>query len=64
MNKPLTNYQSALARLSRANTPEDYAKLDASLDRCYNAGVLTVSEYERLTVKLMMKQCQPYGHTQ
>jgi hypothetical protein len=47
---------SLAARFAKAKTPEDFAKLDQSLDRLYNNGVLSPTEFSRLTVKLMTEQ--------
>ena len=44
------------ARFAKAKTAEDFAKLDRSLDRLFNNGVLTVAEYSRLTTKVMTEQ--------
>ena len=49
-------YKSALQRLNKANTIEELERLERSLERIYNAGFLTVSEYGRLDLKLIHKQ--------
>ena len=49
-------YKSALQRLNKANTIQELARLERSLERIYNAGFLTVSEYGRLDLKLIHKQ--------
>lgn len=52
----MTNYQSALGRIKRANTKAELAKLELSFCRVYDAGQLTTSELSRLSVKIMEKQ--------
>lgn len=49
-------YKSALQRLNKANTIEELARLERSLERIYNAGFFTVSEYGKLDLKLIHKQ--------
>jgi hypothetical protein len=49
-------YKSALQRLNKANTIQELERLERSLERIYNAGFLTVSEYGRLDLKLIHKQ--------
>ena len=49
-------YKSALERLNKANTSKELAQLERSLERIYNAGFFTVSEYGRLDLKLIDKQ--------
>ncbi len=49
-------YKSALERLNKANTSKELAQLERSLERIYNAGFFTVSEYGRLDLKLTDKQ--------
>ncbi len=49
-------YKAALQRLNKANTIPELARLERSLERIYNAGFLTVSEYGRLDLKLIHKQ--------
>ena len=49
-------YKSALKRLNKANTSQELERLERSLERIYNAGFLTVSEYGRLDLKLIHKQ--------
>jgi hypothetical protein len=49
-------YKSALQRLNKANTSKELAQLERSLERIYNAGFFTVSEYGRLDAKLIHKQ--------
>ena len=56
-------YKSALQRLNKANTSEELARLERSLERIYNAGFLTVSEYGRLDLKLIHKQFDIEGQT-
>jgi hypothetical protein len=49
-------YKAALQRLNKANTSQELERLERSLERIYNAGFLTVSEYGRLDLKLIHKQ--------
>ena len=51
----MTNYQSALARFKKATTAEELNRLERSLERVYNAGCFTVSEYARLDRKLVAR---------
>jgi len=53
MNK--TNYQSALARINKANDEESLLQLEKSLERLWNAGIFTASEFSRLDEKLLSK---------
>lgn len=49
------NYKSAVLRINNANTVADLQKLEKSFDHVYNAGHLTVSEFQRLDSKIMDK---------
>lgn len=53
MNK--TNYQSALARINKANDEESLLQLEKSLERLWNAGIFTANEFSRLDDKLLSK---------
>lgn len=53
MNK--TNYQSALARINKANDEESLLQLEKSLERLWNAGIFTVNEFSKLDEKLLSK---------
>jgi len=53
MNK--TNYQSAFARINKANDEESLLQLEKSLERLWNAGIFTASEFSRLDEKLLSK---------
>ena len=53
MNK--TNYQSALARINKAKDEESLLQLEESLERLWNAGIFTASEFSRLDEKLLSK---------
>jgi len=53
MNK--TNYQSALARINKAKDEESLLQLEKSLERLWNAGIFTASEFSRLDEKLLSK---------
>ena len=49
----MTNYQSMVKRINQAETEEGFIKLHESLDRLYNAGIFTVSEFRRLDLKML-----------
>lgn len=51
----MTNYQTALDRIKRAQDTHALQKLDKSLERLYACGAFTVSEYMRLDIKLVDK---------
>ena len=51
----MTNYQSAIVRIANAKTVEEVVKVEAGLDRVYNAGHLTTSELSRLSDHAMRK---------
>jgi hypothetical protein len=53
MNK--TNYQSALARINKANDEESLLQLEKSLERLWNNGIFTANEFSRLDEKLLSK---------
>lgn len=44
----LSNYQSAVIRITNAKTAEEVAEVEKGLDRVYNAGQLTTSELSSL----------------
>lgn len=48
-----SNYASAAARIRSAKTESEIARIEKSLERVYNAGQLSVSEYSRLDGLLM-----------
>ena len=50
-----TNYQAFADRIKKANNKEGIKKLEKSLDRLLEAGVLTAYEYQRLDQKIMDK---------
>ena len=50
-------YKSALQRLNKANTIEELARLERSLERIYNAGFLTVSEEGSDTFGHIIEAC-------
>lgn len=43
-----SNYASFAERIRQAETPAQFDRLEQSLDRLYNAGVFTVSQFARL----------------
>ena len=47
-----TNYAAFTARISKATTHADLDKLEVSLVRCYDNGVLTPNELARLDDKI------------
>lgn len=51
----MTNYQSFLRRIKETSEPD---KLRTSLDRLYNAGIFTVSEFIRLDALILQRQSQ------
>jgi len=51
----MTNYQSALERVKRANSVHEIERLEQSLSRVYDAGQLTERELARLFVKTFEK---------
>ena len=53
MNK--SNYQSALARINKANDEESLLQLEESLERLWNAGIFTANEFSKLDEKLLSK---------
>ena len=44
----MTNFQSFLKRIAKAETAADCDKLDDSLDRLYKVGVFTVNQIGKL----------------
>jgi len=52
----MTNYQSMVKRINQAETEDDFRKLHDSLDRVYNSGIFTVSEFRRLDLKIIDTQ--------
>jgi len=52
----MTNYQAMAQRIAKANTVEAIDKVETSLNRIYDAGILTVSELMRLDSKLVDKR--------
>ena len=52
----MSDWQSMIDRINQAETKEGFRKLHESLDRLYNAGIFTVSEFRRLDLKLIDAQ--------
>ena len=52
----MTNYQAMAQRINQANTIEALAKVEASLDRIFDNGFFTISEYSKLDSKIVDKQ--------
>lgn len=50
-----TNYSSFVERIESENTYKGLKKLETSLDRLYNAGIFSVSEFKRLDTKILNK---------
>ena len=53
-----TNFETMANRVRKAWTTEDIKKLEISLDRLYNAGILTPNEYMRIDNLIMRKLYQ------
>lgn len=51
----MTNYQSFIGRIEKENTYDGLKKLETSLDRLYDAGIFSVSEFKRLDTKILNK---------
>ena len=51
----MTNYKSFAIRIEKAKSLEELRSLEKSLDRLYNARVLTVGEYSRLDGLILNK---------
>ena len=49
----MTNYAAMAARIRKAKSGADIAKIESSLDRLYSAGVFTPNELGRLDTLLM-----------
>jgi hypothetical protein len=49
------------ARFLKVKTPEDFDHLQQSLDRLFNNGILTVAEYSRLDVKMMIERAKLFS---
>lgn len=54
----MTNYASMKARIARADSLADTAKLERSLDRLYMAGVFKPKELMRLSFLIMDRNAQ------
>jgi hypothetical protein len=52
----MTNYQAMAQRINQANTVEALAKVESSLDRIFDNGFFTISEYSKLDSKIVDKQ--------
>ena len=52
----MTNYQAMVQRINQANTIEALVKLEASLDRIFDKGFFTISEYSKLDTQIVDKQ--------
>jgi len=53
-----TNYTSAIERINRCNTIEDCDKMEKSLQRIWDNGLFTVSEFSRLDGALMKRKIE------
>lgn len=51
--KTSPEYKALMERIRDAESPETLIRLSRSAERIYNAGRLTVREYERLDVRIM-----------
>lgn len=52
----MSAFESALTRIRACRTLPDCARMDASLTRLYDAGVLTPAELRKLDLKLCDRQ--------
>ena len=53
-----TNYQSAIDRVNRCKSIHEVFKLEKSLERLWEAGMFTDSEFQRIDAKLMNKEIE------
>ena len=51
----MTNYKSMTGRINKATTIVDLKDLDKSLDRLFEVGIFSVSEFNRLDDKILQK---------
>ena len=49
----MTNYKSMTRRINKATTIVDLKDLDKSLDRLFEVGIFSVSEFNRLDDKIL-----------
>ncbi len=49
------NARAMRARIDKAETPEDIANLERSMDRLWNVGAFKQGEFARLHVRIMEK---------
>lgn len=49
------NYKTFVARIETADSQEKLKRLEISLDRLYNAGIFSVTEFARLDIKIFEK---------
>ena len=52
----MTAYRTITTRIKRAKTTDDFARLESSMVRLYDAGLLTPSQLMRLDCILMERQ--------
>jgi len=52
------NYRAMRERIKRAETQEDIAKIERSMDRLWNVGAFRSGEAMRLHAEIMDKACQ------
>jgi len=52
----VTDYISFKTRINKAKTQQDLDRLDISLDRLWNAGIFTQSEFIRLDSAILDKR--------
>jgi hypothetical protein len=50
----MKTFSALVARINSAKTPEDFSNFQKQIDRHYGNGTLTVNEYKRLDVKIMV----------
>jgi len=51
----MTNYKSAVERITKSTTNVDLDRAQAGFDRVFKAGFLTVSELQRLDGQILLK---------
>ena len=54
----MSNFKSFSAKIKKATNKSDLDKLEKSLTLLYDAGQLTVSEFQRLDIKIIDKSIE------
>jgi hypothetical protein len=52
------NYQAMRARIKRAETPADIARIERAMDRLWDAGAFRAGEAMRLHAEIMRRDCE------